>query len=148
MWKYKRTNVNGRYELEHRLVVEKFLGRKLKEKEVVHHIDENQENNSTENLIVFATQSDHRRFHNNGIMVKVSDYYVSPKKTLHKCFEDGCSNRCYSKFCSIACSAKCCRKIKNRPSKEELTKLLETKSYCELGRMFGVSDRAIRKWIK
>lgn len=40
------------------------------------------------------------------------------------------------------------RKVQNRPSKEELLKLLETNSYLAVGRMFGVSDNAIRKWLK
>lgn len=40
------------------------------------------------------------------------------------------------------------RKVKNRPSKEELIQLLKTNSYCELGRKYGVSDNSIRKWIK
>jgi len=36
----------------------------------------------------------------------------------------------------------------NRPSKEELLELIKTKSFCEIGRMFGVTDNAIRKWCK
>jgi len=35
-----------------------------------------------------------------------------------------------------------------RPSKEELTKLLEKTSYVQVGKMFNVSDNAIRKWLK
>jgi hypothetical protein len=38
------------------------------------------------------------------------------------------------------------RKCKNRPSKEELIKLIKTNSMCEVGRMFGVSDNAVRRW--
>jgi len=34
-----------------------------------------------------------------------------------------------------------------RPSKEELTELLKTKNRCEVGRMFGVSETAVRKWL-
>ena len=39
------------------------------------------------------------------------------------------------------------RKVKNRP-KEELIKLVEQFSYVHVGKMFGVSDNSIRKWIK
>lgn len=35
-----------------------------------------------------------------------------------------------------------------RPSKEELKNLIENKSYCEVGRIYGVSDNTIRKWCK
>jgi len=40
------------------------------------------------------------------------------------------------------------RKVKNRPSKEELKEMIENNSYCALGRKFGVSDVAVRKWAK
>lgn len=39
------------------------------------------------------------------------------------------------------------RKV-NRPSKEELQKLLQEKSMLQLGNQFGVSDKAIAKWVK
>ena len=39
------------------------------------------------------------------------------------------------------------RKVENRPTKEELLDLLKENSYCAVGRMFGVSDNAIRKWL-
>ena len=35
-----------------------------------------------------------------------------------------------------------------RPSREELKKLIRTKSFVELSRIYGVSDNAIRKWCK
>jgi hypothetical protein len=39
------------------------------------------------------------------------------------------------------------RKVE-RPSLEEIIKLVDEKGYSETGRMFGVSDNAVRKWIK
>ena len=47
---YKRINRNGERIAEHRAVMEDRLGRKLKEGEVVHHIDYNKTNNKTDNL--------------------------------------------------------------------------------------------------
>ena len=35
-----------------------------------------------------------------------------------------------------------------RPSKEELINLLNENNWCKIGRMFGVSDNAIRRWAK
>jgi hypothetical protein len=35
-----------------------------------------------------------------------------------------------------------------RPSKEELKKLINTFSFCAIGRKYGVSDNAVRKWVK
>ena len=40
------------------------------------------------------------------------------------------------------------RKVKNRPDKEQLFKEIEETNYCEVGRKYGVSDKAVRKWLK
>jgi len=53
------TSSGTNYILEHRLVMEKHLGRFLDPAEAVHHIDGNPSNNSIENLQLFANQSDH-----------------------------------------------------------------------------------------
>ena len=45
------------------------------------------------------------------------------------------------------CASKAQRKV-DRPEQEELLKLIQTKSFCEIGRIYGVSDNAIRKWCK
>ncbi|MFA5422189.1 MAG: HNH endonuclease [Bacilli bacterium] len=57
--------ING-YVPEHRLVVEKILGRYLKKNEVVHHIDKNKENNMPQNLMAFSSHSAHLRFEQGG----------------------------------------------------------------------------------
>ena len=41
-------------------------GYRLGDGEVVHHIDGNTDNNDPKNLMVFASQSDHMKFHRNG----------------------------------------------------------------------------------
>ena len=48
---------------EARLVASKMIGRKLRSKEVVHHIDENPFNNAPENLMVLASRAEHSRLH-------------------------------------------------------------------------------------
>jgi hypothetical protein len=48
---------------EHRVVAEQMLGRKLRPGEVIHHIDGNKRNNDPSNLMVFSTQSEHAKFH-------------------------------------------------------------------------------------
>jgi transposase-like protein len=40
------------------------------------------------------------------------------------------------------------RKVENRPSAEELQKMLEETSFLAVGRKYGVSDNAVRKWAK
>lgn len=51
------------YVLEHRLVMERMLGRYLKSLEVVHHINGDPSDNRDENLSIFANQSGHRVLH-------------------------------------------------------------------------------------
>ena len=48
---------------EHRAVVEECIGRKLTASERVHHIDTNKENNTPENLFLFAGASEHAYCH-------------------------------------------------------------------------------------
>lgn len=61
---YTPDNLYGlrRYVLEHRLVMEKSLGRPLTKNEVVHHIDGNIQNNSIENLQLMS-KGEHRSLH-------------------------------------------------------------------------------------
>lgn len=49
----------GSYVAVHRLVVEQHLGRFLHPSEVVHHLDEDPQNNTIENLQVFANNGEH-----------------------------------------------------------------------------------------
>lgn len=54
---------NGNRVKYHRYVMEKHLGRELLDTEVVHHKDNNKLNNDISNLELFASMSDHLKFH-------------------------------------------------------------------------------------
>jgi len=58
-----------------------------------------------------------------------------------------CGNK---KGCRAGVCIECLNKerAKRIPSKEEIYKLLLDNSMCAIGRMYGVSDNAVRKWCK
>ena len=51
------------YVLEHRIIVEKKIGRYLTSLEVVHHLNFDKADNRIENLMLFSSQKEHQRFH-------------------------------------------------------------------------------------
>lgn len=61
------TNKGVKYILEHRLVMERHIGRYLEPTEVVHHIDGNPRNNDILNLKLYATQAEHIRTEHSNI---------------------------------------------------------------------------------
>lgn len=63
---------NKRYVYEHRLVVEKIIGRYLKPCEEVHHIGE-KDDNKPNMLMAFTTDKAHKRFERNPNNIKPSE---------------------------------------------------------------------------
>lgn len=117
----------------HRYVMSKFLNRALKKSEHVHHKDGNKLNNDITNLEIVSC-SEHI-------------YKHKQRKILKKCLK--CNNETYNpKYCSKKCFNIGQRKVNNRPSKKELKLLLKKHPFTKVGEMFGVTDNAIRKWLK
>jgi len=81
---YILIRVAGRYRNEHRVVMEKMLGRKLKRSEIVHHIDRDRTNNRPENLELLG-QKTHSKRHpsKRRINVDVKELIRLYKKTVN-----------------------------------------------------------------
>lgn len=59
---YVNVRIGSDYFLEHRLVMEKFLGRKLRSSEHVHHKNQNRSDNRVRNLEILSA-SEHQKIH-------------------------------------------------------------------------------------
>lgn len=134
---------------EHILIAEEILGRELKDEEVVHHKDFCRTNNKYDNLMIFATNADHARFHKNKFnkLIKLSDgtYTCEEYLNLYKCPICGKYKSSTSKHC-FSCNNK--KQTENIPSREKLKETLLLRNFTKIGKMFNVTDNAVRKWCK
>lgn len=67
--------------------------------------------------------------------------------TYHYCLDCGAKISRWGTRCE-KCSLLASRKVKNRPSREELKNLIRSTPFTALGAQYGVSDNAVRKWCK
>ncbi|EKQ70362.1 hypothetical protein OsccyDRAFT_0645 [Leptolyngbyaceae cyanobacterium JSC-12] len=143
------------YVYEHILVAENSINRKIRENEVVHHLNGIRDDNRSVNLIVIEN-SQHTKLH---YWISIGAPYEGNFKisSQERKAVDGarfcmtCNEIIQStlneKYCSNECSAIAKRKV-NRPSKEELEKDISEMSWVAIGLKYGVSDNAARKWAR
>jgi len=126
---------NSGYVYVHRHLASLKLGRWLDHNENVHHLDGDRQNNDLDNLVVL-TRSEHAKKHR-------------PKKPTIIC--RWCGRKAKTRDSKIYCSRKCvqfAQRRAKRPTKKMLKKEIETLSWKAMGRKYGVSDNAVRKWAR
>ena len=116
----------------HRHVASVKIGRWLFSWEDVHHENKNKSCNEASNLEVM-TRAEHGALH-------------APLPKIIDCEECGTSTR-NKKYCSYHCSAQGTRKV-SRPDKLQLAQDISELSWLAIGRKYGVSDNAVRKWAR
>ena len=119
------------------------------------HIDGDHYNNLIENLKILCpnchaktpTYRGRNKKNKNSETIRTKKERIRTKK-IYNCTSCGVelAGKCKTGLCH-SCHSKSQRKIE-RPSKEQLIEEIEKSSYLAVGRKYGVSDNAIRKWIK
>lgn len=92
----------------------------------------------------------HRKLHKNH--VKIKHIMTFNPKILIDEYCDKCpvcngKKLKITQTCSVKCRCEFRRKVK-RPDKNQLKKEIETTSYIELGKKYGVADNTIKNWAK
>lgn len=155
---YYETFVGDCHYYTHRLIAEKMLGRRLKNGEVVHHIDGDKTNNDPSNLMVFKTGRDHVLFHKGYPIQKEGDVWVAIDNEVRNkhgqalvlcpvCKINYMSDR-RAKMCSKCWEVEKKINLKSRcPSKDVLLDLLLKYPVSSIGKMYGVTSKAVVKWL-
>jgi len=111
---------------------------------ILDHISGNNTDNRIENLRIVCPNCNATLPTHGGKNRK--NFIFHSKPTINKCKKCGENIDISAKLCKT-CSNLGQRNVK-RPPYEQLKKEIEDTSYCAVGRKYGVSDNAIRKWIK
>jgi hypothetical protein len=145
---------------EHIVIAEKFLGRRMGGDEVCHHLNGIRDDNRPTNILVLS-RSQHTKLHawinkgapgyenlrKNGVNSgKSKGENNHTKRVTCKVCRSILENN-QKNYCSNKCRAKGRRKVK-RPSPSTLKKEMTEMSFLALGRKYGVSDNAVRKWAR
>lgn len=106
---YHIIHINKKQFLEHRYIMEKYLGRKLKRNEYVHHINGDKFDNRLENLKIMSPQE-----HNNLHISKLPKTKIC--KICGKKFEPPVNHRGRNTICSKKCWLKYHEEISKKRS--------------------------------
>lgn len=105
----------------------------------LHHINGDRTDNRIENLQMLCPNCHSQTENHSG--------KNSGRKLQNYCKDCGKEIGSKSTYCTkCAAKRKNKPKVENKPSKEELLEMIKTTSFVEIGKKYGVSDKAITKW--
>lgn len=92
----------------------------------------------------------HREFHSKIYKNSNKDNsYLNNNGPIQSGTCPSCNDPTYgTKYCSTKCASFSSRKVKQRPSKVELENMIQHSSMTAIGKKYGISDNAVRKWAK
>jgi hypothetical protein len=143
---------------EHILVAETFMERPLRSNEDVHHLNGDRADNSHKNLLVLE-KTQHTKLHNwlrNGApglqnlgVNRVNSGNSNASRNTYCAVCDAVLKPKQTTFCSKACHAiKGGKRKVPLPSKQTLEQDIATLSWAAIGRKYGVTCNAVRRWAR
>jgi len=116
----------------------------------LHHINGNRHDNRLENLLILCpnchAQTNNYRGRKDRGRKDRKKRRVAGNRKENTCVDCGTFINKKSTRCPL-CYRKSLRKVRDRPSVRILKTEVNELGYCAVGRKYGVSDTAIRKWI-
>ncbi len=91
----------------------------------------------------------HREIHAKSLDARLqrSATRIFYERTCEFCNDKFRTDQKEQRYCNKICTDFAQRKCK-RPTMQELVELIDTHPWVKIGRMFGVSDNAVRKWAR
>lgn len=136
--KHPQANASGIVYV-HRVVASRMLGRNIKRDEHVHHKNGDRADNNVDNLLI-TTRSEHSKIHNETMLIESTCPFCGDQFVQHL-------RKRLRKYCSVLCARLKARKVE-RPTRSQMLNDILTMGWCAIGRKYGVSDNAARKWAR
>ena len=110
----------------------------------LHHKDGNHFNNDLSNLSILCPNCHAVQGGNSGANIENTAKFLIDEKNF--CCDCGKIISKHATRCKSCASKNNQKDYSKRPEREQLKELIRSTSFLQIGRMFGVSDNAVRKW--